>query len=99
MGNVLIDLDQRFGKFQFKYLDVFAKGFFEMAASLLYQANCNLPLDARVTDMPQFVRKGNTLRDEHYNEIRAKEYCDEWSPLVWSSIADYCSRMLNNLND
>lgn len=99
MGNVLIDLDQRFGKFQFKYLDVYCKGLFEMAANILYQANCNLPIEARVTDMPTFKPEGKTLRNELANSNKAKEYCDEWGPLVWASIADYCSTMLNNLRD
>lgn len=99
MGNVLIDLDQRFGKFQFKYLEVYSKGLFEMAASLLFQANCNLPIEARVLDMPQFRKEGKALRNELANSERARDYCDEWSPMVWSSIADYCSTMLNNLRD
>lgn len=99
MGNVLIDLDQRFGKFQFKYLEVYSKGLFEMAASLLYQANCNLPMEARVTDMPQFKKEGRKFRDELANSQRAYEYCEEWSGIVWSSIADYCTKMLNNLQD
>lgn len=99
MGNILIDLDQRFGKFQFKYLEVYTKGFFEMAASLLYQANCNLPIEARVLDMPQFKKEGRSFQNELANPTRAMDYCDEWSPLVWSSIADYCTQMLNNLRD
>lgn len=99
MGNVLIDLDQRFGKFQFKYLELYAKELFEMAASILYQANRNLPMAARVTDMPQFKREGRSLRDEHANRQRAQDYCDEWAPLVWSSIADYCEDMLQRLQD
>lgn len=99
MGNILIDLDQRFGKFQFKYLEVYSKGFFEMAASLLFQANCNLPIEARVLDMPQFKTEGKALRNELANSQRARDYCDEWSPVVWASIADYCSQMLNNLRD
>lgn len=99
MGNVLIDLDQRFGKFQFKYLEVYSKREFVMAASLLYQSNCNLPIEARVLDMPQFKPDGRTLRNELGNNQKAQDYCDEWSPLVWSSIADYCTRMLNNLTD
>lgn len=99
MGNILIDLDQRFGKFQFKYLDVFSNGLYGMAASLLYQANCNLPLEARVLDMPQFTEDNSTLKNELANSTKARLYCDEWAPLVWSSIADYCSTMLNNLRD
>jgi len=99
MGNVLIDLDQRFGKFQFKYLEVYVKGQYEMAASLLYQANCNLPFEARVSDMPIFKREGRTLRAEHMNEAKAQDYCNKWSPIVWSSIADYTSKMLENLQD
>lgn len=99
MGNVLIDLDQRFGKFQFKYLEVYSKGLFEMAASLLFQANCNLPMEARVLDMPQFKTEGRALRNELGNSQRARDYCDEWSPMVWSSIADYSTTMLNNLRD
>lgn len=99
MGNILIDLDQRFGKFQFTYLQLITKDLFEKAASILYQANCNLPIEARVLDMPQYKKEGRSLRDEHANIQRAQEYCDEWSPLVWSSIADYCSNMLNNLRD
>ena len=99
MGNVLIDLDQRFGKFQFKYLEVYAKQLYEMAAALLYQANCNLPVQARVLDMPQFKKEGRTLRSELVTEQKAREYCDDWAPLVWSSIADYCSIMLENLQE
>ena len=99
MGNILIDLDQRFGKFQFKYLEVFTKGLFEMAASLLYQANCNLPIEARVLDMPQYKPVGKSLRDELANSNKAEKYCNEWSPVVWASISDYCSQMLNNLRD
>lgn len=99
MGNVLIDLDQRFGKFQFKFLEVYTKGLFEMAASLLYQANCNLPFEARVTDMPMFKKEGRTLRSELVNEQKARDYCDNWGPIVWSSIADYTSKMLENLQD
>jgi len=99
MGNILIDLDQRFGKFQFKYLEVYTKGLFEMAASLLFQANCNLPIEARVLDMPQFKLEGRSFRDELANSRRAEDYCNEWSPLVWASISDYCSQMLNNLRD
>ena len=99
MGNVLIDLDQRFGKFQFKYLEVYTKGLFEMAANLLYQANSNLPIEARVIDMPEFKRDGNTFRNELAIPEKARDYCNEWSPMVWASIADYCSTMLNNLRD
>lgn len=99
MGNILIDLDQRFSKFQFKYLELYPKGLFEMAANILYQANSNLPMAARVLDMPPFKRQGNSLRDEMANQTLAEQYCDEWGPLVWSSIADYCEKMLLNLQD
>ena len=99
MGNVLIDLDQRFGKFQFKFLEVYTKSLFEMAASLLYQANCNLPLEARVTDMPMFKTVSRTYRAELLTQQKAKEYCDMWGPLVWTSIAEYTSKMLENLQD
>jgi len=99
MGNILIDLDQRFGKFQFKYLELFSKGLFEMAANILYQANSNLPMEARVTDLPQFKRQGNSLRDEMANQTLAEEYCFEYSPIVWNSIADYCTTMLQNLQE
>ena len=99
MGNVLIDLDQRFGKFQFKFLEVYSKSEYEMAASFLFQANCNLPIEARVIDMPRFQKEGRTLRSEHTNQQKAKDYCDYWSEMVWSSIADYTSRMLENLQD
>jgi len=99
MGNVLIDLDQRFGKFQFKYLEVYTKGMFKIAASLLYQANCNLPLEARVTDMPIFKNEGRTYRSELITENLALEYCDKWAPLVWTSIAEYTTQMLENLQD
>lgn len=99
MGNILIDLDQRFGKFQFKYLELYSKGLFPMAASILYQSNCNLPIDARVTDMPPFKQEGRSLNAEHALVRKALDYCDKWSPLVWASIADYCSDMLNRLQD
>lgn len=99
MGNVLIDLDQRFGKFQFKFLEVYTKLQFEMAASLLYQANCNLPIEARVTDMILFKNPSRTYRGELLNQQLAKEYCDKWGPLVWTSIAEYTSKMLENLQD
>jgi len=99
MGNVLIDLDQRFGKFQFKYLDVYTKGQFEIAASLLFQANCNLPLEARMTNMPRYKRRGLGLQAELTNEHDAKDYCDYWSELVWTSIAEYTSAMLENIQD
>lgn len=99
MGNILIDLDQRFGKFQFKYLELYSKGLFAMAANILFQANSNLPIEARMIDMPPFAKVGNSLRDEMADITRAEEYCNEWSPLVWSSIADYCSKMLQNLQE
>lgn len=99
MGNILIDLDQRFGKFQFKYLELYSKGLFEMSANILYQANCNLPIEARVIDMPPFTKVGSSLRSELANINKAEEYCNEWSPLVWNSIADYCTTMLQQLQD
>ena len=99
MGNILIDLDARFSKFQFKYLELYPKGLFEMAANILYQANSNLPMAARVLDLPQFRRQGTSLRDEMANQTLAEEYCNEWGPLVWQSIADYCETMLQQLQD
>lgn len=99
MGNVLIDLDQRFGKFQFKYLDVYAKREFELAASLLYQGNCNLPFDARVLDMPAFQADNSTYRSQNQISVKAREYCDKWAPLVWTSIADYTKEMIDRLQD
>jgi len=99
MGNVLIDLDQRFSKFQFSYIDAYRKGQFEIASSLLRQANSNLPLDARVNPMPRFVRRGQGLRAEQSIEIEAKEYCDKWSDYVWTSIAEYSTQMLENIQD
>lgn len=70
-----------------------------MAADLLYDANSNLPIEARVLDMPQFKPEGRSFRQELANSTKARDYCREWSPMVWSSIADYCSQMLNNLRD
>lgn len=72
---------------------------FEMAANILYQANRNLPMAARVTDMPQFKATGRSLKDELANGQNAEDYCNEWSPIVWSSIADYCEDMLLRLQD
>ena len=99
MGNVLIDLDQRFSKFQFKFLEAYDRGEFIKAASFLYQANCNIPIEGRVTDMPLFKLEARSLRAELVNEQRAREYCDYWSAIVWQSIADYSSNMLENLQD
>lgn len=99
MGNVLIDLDQRFAKFQFSYIDAYRKREFEIAASLLFQANCNLPLEARVTNMVLFKKKNRSLGCEQNYEHDAKTYCDYWSQFVFTSIAEYTSAMLENIQD
>ncbi len=99
MGNVLIDLDQRFSKFQFTYLNVYAKKEYELAAKMLFQLNCNVPSEARVTDMVPFKRKGFGLRAELEAQDRAMLYCDKWSEILFKSISNYTEDMLNNINE
>ena len=92
MGNVLLDLDMRFGRIQFNYYAARGRRDFEEAAYLLYDANSNLPPDAAIKDMYafKFVRKGN--RDKRVEQ--AHEYCARWAPLVWRSIAVYAERVM-----
>ena len=98
-GNVVVDLDATFGKFQFKFLDVYARGEFEVAAQILYQANSSLPTDANVPAMPRFKIAGKHLRAEITNSVDAKDYCDKWAAKVWSQLAGYREKMLRNYLD
>lgn len=98
-GNLLVDLDATFGKFQFKYLDVYARGEYESAANILYQANASLPTDACVKEMPAFKPAGYHLRAELATSAKAKDYCNRWAPTVWRSIADYRTKMLSQIMD
>lgn len=108
MGNILVDLDATFGKFQFSFLSAYQHGAYDTAAQILFQANSCLPAQARVTDMEQFKesqhfwsKAGRTiaLRAELSMSNKAKEYCDKWAHLVWASIADYREDMLARLEE
>lgn len=98
-GNVVVDLDATFGKFQFKFLDVYARNEFEVGAQILYQANASLPDDAKEKKMPQFKIIGKHLKAELTNWSDAKDYCDKWAPMVWSKLAQYREKMLRNYLD
>ncbi|MEO9308970.1 MAG: hypothetical protein ABI337_01590 [Nitrososphaera sp.] len=93
-GNVVVDLDATFGKFQFKYLDVYARGEYEVAAQILFQTNASLPENAKVASMPQFKQHGTHLRAELSTPFKAKQYCDFWAPRVWGRLAEYREKML-----
>lgn len=98
-GNVVVDLDAVFGKFQFKFLDVYARGEYEVAAQILYQANKSLPDSAEVKDMPAFKLAAKHLKAELASFSDAKDYCDLWAARVWSKLAEYREKMLRNYLD
>ena len=84
-GNVLVDLDSRFSKFQFSYLSARQRGDYAEAAQILYEANATLPTSASIEDMPQFseMDHGETLKDRSDFEAKAYNYCNKYAPLVW----------------
>ena len=108
MGNILVDLDATFGKFQFSFLSSYQHGSYETAAQFLYQANSSLPPDAMINDMPRFQAhnhiegkhsKSLSLKSELVLDNHAKEYCDNWAPIVWQAIAQYTVDMLERLDE
>ena len=108
MGNILVDLDATFGKFQFSFLSSYQHGSYETAAQILYQANASIPPDAMVNNMPPFKAHSHirgkdaralSLQSELVLDNHAKDYCDYWAPLVWQSIAQYRQDMLERLDE
>ena len=99
MGNVLIDLDARFGKVQFNYYSARNRGDFVEASQMLLEANANLPPDASLEELKRFEPTSNTYKNEHSTDEQAKQYCDTWAPEVWKAMSIYSDMMLKKLDD
>jgi hypothetical protein len=99
MGNVLLDLDARFGKVQFNYYTARSRLDFVEACQMLYEANANLPLEASIEDLPLFEPTSNTYRNEHSTDEQALNYCNKYAPIIWRAIAIYTETMLERLRD
>lgn len=98
-GNVVVDLDAVFGKFQFTFLTEYSHSQYETAAQILYQANSSLPATAQIKDMPQFKLHAKHLKAELASFSHAKDYCDHWAARVWAKLAEYRDKMLRNYLD
>ena len=69
------------------------------ASKILYNLNMSLPPDARLDDMPPIKLHDHTYQSMLHSEAQAMEYCDEWSPVVMSSLAIYRKEMLDKLGN
>ena len=99
MGNVLLDLDARFGKVQFNYYSARNRLDFVEASQMLLEANSNLPPEACIEDLPIFEPEKNTYKNEHSLDDQALDYCNKYAPIIWRAIALYTDDMLKRLNE
>jgi len=101
MTNYFQNLDAQLGQLQFSFLSLYggdSPNHYWRSAKMLYLFNMSLPPDARVTDMKPLAMTDKCYDSMIQAEAQAMEYCDLWSPAIFSSATIYRDKMLKELN-
>ena len=99
MGNILVDLDQTFGRFQQSYLFALTQHDFRTAATILFQLNASLPNDARISDLKSPELPDTSASTMINSEKFYQTYCETLGPVIMSALSDYRTKMLSLLDN